>query len=68
MDCSPPGSSVRGILQARNLEWVASSFSRDLPDPGLKPTDLHLLYFRWILLPLSLEETLSVPWKIPEVM
>ena len=28
MDCSPPGSSVRGISQARILEWVAISFSR----------------------------------------
>ena len=28
MDCSPPGSSVRGILQARILEWVAISSSR----------------------------------------
>ena len=28
MDCSLPGSSVRGILQARILEWVAMSFSR----------------------------------------
>ena len=28
MDCSPPGSSVHGILQARVLEWVAVSFSR----------------------------------------
>ena len=27
MDCSPPGSSVRGIFQARVLEWVAISFS-----------------------------------------
>ena len=27
-DCSPPGSSVRGILQARILEWVAIPFSR----------------------------------------
>ena len=27
MDCSPPGSSVHGILQARKLEWVAISFS-----------------------------------------
>ena len=27
MDCSPPGSSVRGIFQARILEWVAVSFS-----------------------------------------
>ena len=29
MDCSPPGSSVRGILQARILEWVAISFSKE---------------------------------------
>ena len=28
MDCSPPGYSVHGILQARTLEWVAISFSR----------------------------------------
>ena len=28
MDCSPPGSSVCGILQARILEWVAISSSR----------------------------------------
>ena len=26
-----------GILQARILEWVAISFSRDLPDPGIEP-------------------------------
>ena len=28
MDCSPPGSSVHGISQARKLEWVARPFSR----------------------------------------
>ena len=28
MDCSPPGSSVHGILQARVLEWVAMPFSK----------------------------------------
>ena len=28
MDCSPLGSSVYGILQARILEWVAVSYSR----------------------------------------
>ena len=28
MDCSPPGSSVHGILQARTVEWVAISYSR----------------------------------------
>ena len=26
-----------GILQARILEWVAIPFSRDLPNPGIKP-------------------------------
>ena len=26
-DCSPPGSSVHGILQARTLEWVVVPFS-----------------------------------------
>ena len=33
MDCSPPGSSVYGILQARILEWVAISFSRGSSQP-----------------------------------
>ena len=28
MDCSPPGSSIYGVFQARILEWVAISFSR----------------------------------------
>ena len=28
MDCSPPGFSVHGILQARRLEWVAVPLSR----------------------------------------
>ena len=37
LDCSPLGFSIRGIFQARILEWVAVSFSRDLPDPGIKP-------------------------------
>ena len=36
-DCSPPVSSVHGILQARILECIAISFFRDLPDPGIKP-------------------------------
>ena len=36
MDYSLPGSSVHGILQARILECVAISFSRDLPNPGME--------------------------------
>ena len=34
MDCSPPGSSVHGIFQARRLEWVAISFSRRSSQSG----------------------------------
>ena len=33
MDCSPPGSYVHGILQARILESVAVSFSRESSQP-----------------------------------
>ena len=33
VDCSLPGSSVHGILQARILEWVAISFSRGSSQP-----------------------------------
>ena len=40
MNCSLPGSSVHGILQARILEWVAMPSSGDLPDPGIEPTSL----------------------------
>ena len=34
MDCSPPGSSVHGISQARILEWVALPSSRGSSQPG----------------------------------
>ena len=37
MNCRLPGSSVHGISQARILEWVAISSSRDLPNSGIKP-------------------------------
>ena len=36
MDCSLPGSSVHGVLQARILQWVVIPFSRDLPHPGIE--------------------------------
>ena len=36
MDCSPPGSSVHGIFQARILEWFPFPPLEDLPDPGIK--------------------------------
>ena len=37
MDCSPPGSSVCGILQARILEWVTMPFSRGSSRPRIAP-------------------------------
>ena len=40
IDCSPPGSSVHGILQARILEWVAVPSPRGSPDPGIEPESL----------------------------
>ena len=45
MDCSPPGFSVHGILQARILEWVAMPSSRG--------------YCRWILHQLSYQGSTS---------
>ena len=39
MGCSPPGSSVHGILQARILEWVPA-LTPDFPDPGIEPASL----------------------------
>ena len=33
LDCSPPGSSVHGIIQVRILEWVAMSSSRESSQP-----------------------------------
>ena len=42
MDCSPPTFLVRGILQARILEWVAIPFSRGIfPTQGSNPGLLH---------------------------
>ena len=50
MSCSPPGSSVHGISQARILEWIATSFSRGSSWPGdgtcVFCTDRQILY-RW---------------------
>ena len=37
MNCSPPGFSVHGILQARILEWIAIPFCRGFSRPGIEP-------------------------------
>ena len=72
VDCSPPGSSIRRILQARILEWVAMPSSR----VSSWPTDrtqrskthlLHLLHWQESSLPLEGNgNPLSVlAWRIP---
>ena len=42
VDCSPPSSSIHGILQARILEWVAISFSRGSSQPRDRTQVSHL--------------------------
>ena len=59
---SPPGSSVRGNLQARTLEWIAVPFlQRIFLTQGLNP---GLLHRRQILYGLSYREVLSVLWAM----
>ena len=40
MDCSPPGSSVCGILQARIWSGLSCPPPGDPPDPGIEPQSL----------------------------
>ena len=50
-DCSPLGSSFQGISQARILEWVAISLSRDPPNPGMKSDTwdfcIRIFFYCW---------------------
>ena len=41
VDCSPPGSSVHGFLQARILEWIACPPPGDLPNLGVESLAPH---------------------------
>ena len=60
-DCSPPGSSVCGIPQARILEWVAISSSRE----SSQPRDRFLLHCRQILYRLSHVKAFCIPIALP---
>ena len=40
MECSPPGTFIHGILQARILEWIVMPSAGDLPDPWIEPMSL----------------------------
>ena len=64
MDCSPPGSSVHGISQARILEWAAISSSRGISlTQGLNRRLLHPLHWQADSLPLSDLSLKSRQWK-----
>ena len=52
MDCSPPGSPVPGILQARILEWLAFPTPRIFSTQGSNPHLLSLLHWQVGSLPL----------------
>ena len=54
MDCSPPGSSVQRVLQARILEWVAMSSSRGSSQPRDR-TNISLSLLHWQARSLPLE-------------
>ena len=47
MDCSPPGSSIHGIFQARVPEWVAISFSRGSSRPRDRTQVSHIVARRF---------------------
>ena len=50
MNYSPPGSSVRGSLQARTLEWVATPSSRGSSPPKDQAHGSYISYVsRWVL-------------------
>ena len=60
MDCSPPGSSVHGILQARILEWVAMPASRG----SSWPRDCtHISCISCI----GRSFTISTTWEVPDI-
>ena len=43
MDCSPPGSSIHGILQVRIVEWISMPPSRRFPHSGINPSVSKIL-------------------------
>ena len=64
MDCSPPGSSVHGIFQARGLEWGAMAFSTSTCSSPYKPTGAWgLLGDLWV--PFQCESFILSPCSLP---
>ena len=60
MDCSPPGSSLHGIFQAKMLKQIAIFYPRVLPDTGIETVSLASLH--WWVDSLPLHHLGIVPW------
>ena len=67
VDCSLPGSSVHGILQARILEWLAMPSPGDLPDPGIEPETPAAPALKADSLPLSHQGSLDTTYQRSKV-
>ena len=69
MDCSPPGSSIHGIFQARVVEWGAIAFSVGIPIVGDKfcPLSVSLLGFSISSHASSLEVTMDSSFSLPQL-
>ena len=74
MDCSLPGSSVHGILQARVLEWIAIAFSKYWTSlvaqrlkclPGMQETGVRSLGWEDPLEKEMAMHSSTLPWRIP---
>ena len=63
-DCSPPGSSVHGIVQARILEWVTISFSRWSSHKEIKPSSPALAGGFFTTVPPGKPELYSVIYSV----
>ena len=59
MDCSPPGSSVHGIFQARVLEWGAIAFSEMECYSDIKRNAFESILMRWMNLESIIQSEVS---------
>ena len=71
MDCSPPGSSVHGIFQARVLEWGAIAFSKMFTMcqtllPGTLQKISHLIFLTYFIFYTVLKVTLHL-WLLQNI-
>ena len=71
MDCSPPGSSVHVILQARVLEWGAIAFSAKYPH---KPKNFYKVFFDFkhaselLILVFHVSKSILILFFIPDIL